>query len=55
MKSEDSNGKVGIEVGSKKMLVKNTAEVRDSIIREVEVTHVRNTKGEKTDLFPDSS
>lgn len=38
MKSEDSNGKVGIEVGSKKMIVKNTAEVRDSNIREVEVT-----------------
>lgn len=33
MKSEESNGKVGMEVGNKKVLVKNTAEIRDSNVR----------------------
>lgn len=33
MKSEESNRKVGMQVGSKKMLVKNTTEIRDGNVR----------------------
>lgn len=33
MKSEESNGKVGMEVRSKKMLVKTTAQIGHSKVR----------------------